>query len=231
VLDDLYGNYLGNLKSSDRYCCPPASILHTLSAVWQTLDAPESVAVTAQDFNVVVEGFPAYIATYQADLKRKVVPPSMQGLALQEVERTLCLAKNVFRCQAAKNRYTGGDYCIPGTARDQTLLGWTAIASHSCGAAGKIDFRLGVTVNNPQCNMTLHEKSSPLSSTLVALAGLNPATATLSDMDTLDARFVIAEGSMPSWWTTDYMVFTWRGAVRLSDNGFSFFLTILRSII
>ncbi|TEB13957.1 hypothetical protein FA13DRAFT_1805643 [Coprinellus micaceus] len=156
--------------SSDRYCCPPASILHTLSAVWQTLDAPESVAVTAQDFNVVVEGFPAYIATYQADLKRKVVPPSMQGLALAG----------------------GGDYYIPETARDQTLLGWTANRKSFMRCSWQDRFP---TRRN------------------VALAGLNPATATLSDMDTLDARFVIAEGSMPSWWTTDYMVFTWRGAL------------------
>lgn len=72
ILDDLYIEYLGQLKPSERYCAPPPGILRVLPAVWQVLDSGPDVDVTAQDFAPVVAQFPQHIKEHQEELKVRV---------------------------------------------------------------------------------------------------------------------------------------------------------------
>lgn len=192
--------------------------------MWQVLDAGLDVNVTAQDFAAVVAQFPQYIKTHQEGLKGRVggarLPEqgslSRPGLpvSLEEAERVLSLAKNVYRCEGASNQGWGGDFWMTSGEPVQTLLGWHDIANHHhCYKCRPIEYRPGVRVMKPYCDVTLHEKSTPLSSILITLAGLDPATATIAGMDARDARFAFTRKSIPCWWGSDYMVFTWRGLV------------------
>ncbi|KAH6910494.1 hypothetical protein BKA70DRAFT_1463419 [Coprinopsis sp. MPI-PUGE-AT-0042] len=71
----------------------------------------------------------------------------------------------------------------------------------------------GPFLEKPQCNITLHCEASAVAFVLIVLAGLDPASATRSDMDARDARFAVAADIIPTWWTSEYLVLTWRGAL------------------
>lgn len=220
LLFGLYQDYLSELPPTERWSSPRFEFLLPISAVLDLVEADASVSITAQDLQPLVSKFPEYIADYRAERAQiaavSVTPTHLRNgdpspsasLTVEEVDRTLNLARNVFSCERCER--CGGQEVISGkfmVTRHQCLhntWGWNC---------GQIEIRPGIHVPNAQCRLALHEVASGVSSRLIALAGLDPAVATIADLDERDTRFCVAREDLPHWWTTSYQVFSWRQAV------------------
>jgi hypothetical protein len=229
ILDTLYDAYLDKLRPSDRYTAPRHRFLDWVPKVWPTIHRPFDVTVGPEDFAFVIDQLPELILKHHADVKAKVIktiipeasagssdPQASSSLGGIQDEEQWTLAKHVFRCEHAVNQGSGpGDVWMMSTGIQQILLGWTAVAGHQC--AGMDESTPGQLTEKPHCRVTLHREASDVAVQLVLLAGLDPGKATQVDMDERDSiqRFAVAGESIPGWWTTEYPVMTWRGAVRV----------------
>lgn len=220
LLFGLYQDYLSELPPTERWSSPRFEFLLPISAVLDLVEADASVSITAQDLQPLVSKFPEYIADYRAERAQiaavSVTPTHLRNgdpspsasLTVEEVDRTLNLARNVFSCERCER--CGGQKVISGKSM---------VTHHQCldntwgWNCGQIEIRPGIHVPNAQCRLVLHEVASGVSSRLIALAGLDPAVATIADLDKRATRFCVAREDLPHWWTTSYQVFSWRQAV------------------
>ncbi|KAH6910491.1 hypothetical protein BKA70DRAFT_1424152 [Coprinopsis sp. MPI-PUGE-AT-0042] len=202
ILDNLYDGYLTTLKPSDRYLAPHHSFLDSVPNVWPTIHKPFDMTVGPEDFQFVVDQFSELVSQHQSTLKEKVIKTISPSPG--DSDDPWNLAKHVFRCEQAVNQASEGERLwMASTGVEQILFGWPAVAGHRYRSMGDAP---GPLLEKPQCNITLHCEASAVASALIVLAGLDPASATRSDMDARDARFAVAADSIPTWWTSEYPV-------------------------
>ena len=195
ILDDVYARFLTTVRPSDRYAYPHPSFLYYNHDIRALLNEGSDIAISPHDFQPVVGQFPELIADFQARRSQKI-----------SKSHDLNLAKNVLCCAQGYRRAKSPLY--------HTILGRAAVETHPCLPQGTVIPGFPqMYVQALQCEIKLAKEASSLATSLISLAGLDPAMATLSDMDSRDARFVIAFIDIPHFWTKNYLVFTWRGAV------------------
>lgn len=92
-----------------------------------------------------------------------------------------------------------------------------AYHAQSLGSEWYHSFPMGWRTLELWCHPALDKNSSKLSSTLIELAGLDPATATIEQMEERDARFVLMKQYSGAAYRfrelTARRIFAWRGAV------------------
>lgn len=211
ILGDLYDDYLDrSFRPSERYYCPSVEVFRPLPDVMKLVEAEKGTVITAEDFEPIVENFGRHIAEYQEELKsslEKTIPPGGRG---QPHQNPLNLAKNVFQGDqgAYYANYNNTNY---GKAEGNVLVGWSMVGTYRSAGIKRLQIRPGVYLDMPP-GFAYNMGTSAISVQLIVLAGLDPETATVEDMDAADRRFVRMELAT----AVGYPVFTWRGAVRLN---------------
>ncbi|KAJ2918277.1 hypothetical protein MD484_g2103, partial [Candolleomyces efflorescens] len=204
IFEDVYNNHLTKLKPSERYRCPPADYFRLDSEISRVLESDMTVDVTADDFLSMMDYVDGCIAKFQAEKKASALNSAISnaGVDVDTAEGALDLAIHVFRCDGA--RWT-----------QHSLIGWPMMASHCC-----INGRVYTPTLPPEhwipkfCSkLELNVPASQKAAELVVLAGLDPQTATIADMDEMDPRFVLDLSSVPNEWVDGYFVFSWSEAV------------------
>jgi hypothetical protein len=174
------------------------------------LEVDKEVTGTVLEAHALLLKFPSLVVSYiservQAAARSTTVEDLTcgHGLTPEEVDTALNLAKNVFKCESSDSERVVHIMC-----------GRSSITNHQCLPRRKnTELHPRHPESDARCNVVLHQAASEVSSMLVGLAGLDPAAATMAEMDELDPRFAIVRTEIPGWWTTHYFVFTWREAV------------------
>ncbi|KAJ2918327.1 hypothetical protein MD484_g2079, partial [Candolleomyces efflorescens] len=213
MIRGLYATRLSSMKPSATYFYPPVEFLWSFPEVANLLESDKTI--TAKDFQHVIDRIDEYVGCYN-NAKRKLLLDALPSHEISRVADPFSLARYVFQ------QADGGN---SGTA----LLGWPAIASHSSLGTLNYGLRLGVAVNAPLA-VFLNPPMSAISTQLIILAGLDPATATIDDMEDRDL-FVFCRKCKAEPHRNNYGVYTWRGALqhaferhnpnRLGDTPFS----------
>jgi hypothetical protein len=206
IFEDVYNKHLTKLTPSERYRCPPAGYFRLLPEILGVLESDMTVDVSADEFLPMMDYVDECIAKYQAEKKssalNSVKPGTSDANGVGAGEGALNLASHVFRCD--------------GTRWIQySLIGWPMMASHSCsyGRVYTTTLPPGHWIPKVCSKLELYKPASQRASELVALAGLDPETATIADMDEMDPRYVLELSSVPKEWVDGYFVFSWREAV------------------
>jgi hypothetical protein len=121
----------------------------------------------------------------------------------------LDLARHVFQSEQSSSFWTPANV----SATHLTLIGWDMIAWLPEIKPSKFELRPGVKVNGPS-EIQYNARGSKVCSKLISMAGLEPATATIAEMDARDPRYVL-RGLVRHLKIDTYPVFTWRAVVCL----------------
>lgn len=215
ILKSVYSDFLRGLKPAEAYCYPNTSFLRSKPEVKALIEADKEVEITAKDFQPLVAQLPEFVSHHEAhrtgDLRR----------AGGDVNHGFTLAKCVYRCESSTVHF---NEWVSGGGRDQILIGWGAVAYHmrvctnsgpANGPSGGDDVLRRAVSGNNECAPCLHTQASAFACKLIEIAGLNPETTTVEQMDALDARFAYERDSLIPEWVSHHKVFTWRGMVSL----------------
>ncbi|KAF6743372.1 hypothetical protein DFP72DRAFT_128589 [Ephemerocybe angulata] len=203
ILEDVYSTYLEGLRPSEQYFCPPLEDLRPIPEVLTILEADKTHKITQSDFKPVVDVLDDLVACYQEEKKKTLVNllNSSRGRYMNE---PLELARNVFRragCQGSSVRSQA-------PTSDCVLVGWAMLGTHITDAYSEVMLRPGVYLNMP-AGFIYNELSSRHSGELIDMAGLNPQTASINEMDSMDPRFICDTCSTPK----GYAILSWRAAL------------------
>jgi hypothetical protein len=215
----VYERYIAGLRPSEKHNSPAYQFLRTVPDVAALIDADKDTEVTAGDFQPIVPKLPDHIAHYLDGYKTAlaVVVPATE---FKEGLNPLDMARFVFTCDAqverritntvppwGTSRYTKTDKCSSGW-----MIGWPSINAHLHDKCiGVQAYEKGVvSMTVPRQTVKLHERASVTVGWLVTLAGLDPMTATIEDMDKNGTLFV-CEACRD---TRKRFVLDWRQAVR-----------------
>ena len=185
--------------------CPTTEVVRkTIPEVKPILYRERDVDVTASDFQPIMEKIIAF-GPQHLESKKAAILRSIPESERSEGVDPLTLAKNVFTCDLEMKLKT---YCEP----CRLYITWDDMAPHiadGCFAPDGHYSRAGEPFN-----MRYSEAHSQQSAHLLQLVGLNPDTATVEEMDAIDARFIcwcsVSRGK--GLWKRD--LFTWRQAGR-----------------
>ncbi|KAJ3515974.1 hypothetical protein NMY22_g14314 [Coprinellus aureogranulatus] len=209
ILEDLYNAYLDRAaRPAERYYYPPIEAFRPIPEVMEIVEADKDTTITAKDFGSIVLKFNQYVDDYQEELKGsldKVIPADRRG---HGAEQPFNMARHVFRRGSPTDSYS---YSYYGKPKDNVLVGWNMIGAHLYEYSRLLEVRPGVRVEVPE-EFAYNDRESRVSSKLITLAGLDPATATARDMDARDPRFVHVE----VFTAIGYPIFTWRTALGLN---------------
>ncbi|KAF6746736.1 hypothetical protein DFP72DRAFT_1076071 [Ephemerocybe angulata] len=207
MLAGLYDAYLGKLRPSESCYCPPVDFLRVNPDVIKVVEADKAIDITEKDFQLIVEKFGEYVSQYQDDMEKvflKLMPVDTEG-----VEDPLQLARVVLR----RDRRTESEWYWYGSnnvdPEDNFLIGRDMVCTHTWAKRRKMELRPGVSVDMPS-KYEFNSDVSKACSSVITVAGLPPATATIAEMDAKDARFVCKLCVSMN----GYNVFTWRAAAR-----------------
>lgn len=202
-MEVVYQEHLATLHPSERYCSPLVEYFRAHPAILSLLEAEADVTITADDFRPIIHVVEDYIAEYRAG-KLDSVTAELKLETPHSAKHAANLARYVFECRRPA-------YEEPGPQ----LIGWRMIAGHTCFEGGRsFELRPGVWVPMHCTKVSLHRKASRVASKLIELAGLDPATTTVDDMDKRNPYFVFEQKHL-LFQSRGYEVFTWRRAVCL----------------
>ena len=209
ILKELYNAYLDRTtRPSERLYFPSVEIFRPIPEVLRIIEADKTTNITAKDFDSIIGNFDKYVTEWQEEKKNsfKALVPGTSNA--EGVESPFDLAKHVFMRSSSEGRGYGWLYRKNGAVEDDVLVGWPMVGTHWYKYPSRLQIRRGVDVDVP-AGFAYNTEASEMSSTLIRLAGLDPTTATVLDMDREDKRFVL--GNFDT--AIGYPVFTWRGAV------------------
>jgi len=216
TFQDAYSRYLATLPTRQSITCPTYHYFRIIPEVALLLEADSSTTVTSETFNSLFPAVLSCLPQYLADRKREILAtiPSDSSDSISS-EESLNLARHVFICDQDRPMSWRPNACPRCGFR--CFVGWDMLSSHGCIGHGLLQIRPGVTTIGPT-PVVYDEKLSMASSTMIRSSGLDPATATLNDMDNTDARFTC--------WCTAFIrgvrVHTWRSMV----SGLCFLLSL-----
>ncbi|KAF5313419.1 hypothetical protein D9611_008536 [Ephemerocybe angulata] len=192
--------YLSTLSPSERQYVPPVEVFRARPEISRFVDAPLTVAVNEEDFQPFVDQLGRHIVDYQARQKMEALATIPASFGLKEGTDPFELARVIFQCDVGKST---------GSACSKFLVTWPMIRSHRCKARVAYSHPDPPTETSP--TVVLNQDASVTSSEVITLAGLDPATATIQDMDERGALFVCNKCSDSTSETV--IVHTWRTAV------------------
>jgi hypothetical protein len=206
ILEDVYTAYLDTLRPSERLYCPPVDFLRPIPAVLKLLEADKGTNITAKNFQPLKQHFKKYIADHQGKVR--------MSLKTEETKRQVTytgdpfdLARFVYRRSPAPRRKCRTPFAWA-DPEDLILVGWSMIGTHATQERKQLQLRDGVWIPIP-AGFDLNFSASPVSAKLIELAGLDPKTTTVAEMDACDPRFVFTQFLTEA----GYPVLTWRTAV------------------
>ncbi|TEB30899.1 hypothetical protein FA13DRAFT_1792030 [Coprinellus micaceus] len=208
LLKKLYDAHLDRTaRPSERLYSPPVGIFRPIPEVLKIIEADKDTIITAKDFDAIVSNFDKYLTEWQEEKKNssKALVPSISSR--EEDEYPFSLARHIFMRSSSEARGYAWLYRENGAAEDDVLVGWPMVGTHWHEHPRRLQIRLGVDVPVP-AGFAYNAEASEISSTLIGLAGLNPASVTVSDMDREDKRFVLGN----FYTAIGYPVFNWRAA-------------------
>lgn len=215
----VYERYIAGLRPSEKHHSPAYQFLRTVPDVAALIDADKDTEITAGDFQPIVPKLPDHIAHYLDDYKAALAV-AVPATDFKEGLNPLDMARFVFTCDAQVERriantvppwgtswYTKTDKCSSGW-----MIGWPSINAHLHDKCiGVQAYEKGVvSMTVPRQTVKLHERASVTARWLVTLAGLDPMTATIEDMDKNRTLFVCETCRDTRKW----FVLDWRQAVR-----------------
>jgi len=173
-----YGDYARTLSPSQWKYLPRPLDICSFEPFTELITADPDIIVTSQSFDEAFEMLPELLSS-AAEERRKsklaLLPPAITGSAVDPLE----LATSAFQCQkCSKSSFYYSNI----------LFGWNDIASHHCGVqtAGLFSSPSANEVDNPGAyNM----EAAKWVGKIVEKVGLDPATATVVEMDNKDVRF------------------------------------------
>lgn len=219
ILKTLYEGYLSGLRPSEKLETPASQFLRTVPEIASLIDAGRDTAITARDFQPAFSKLSEHISRYLRDYRKAlmdIIPASDFKGALDPLH----MARFIFQCEATVGRERTNSYsnlfwtdvvnCSSGY-----LFGWPMVVSHlNAGCVGAEAHEKGVIpASLPRIAIVLNKEASVRAAQLITLAGLDPMTATLSNMDAKDSLFVCASCSSPN--SKRFFVYNWRQAVSL----------------
>lgn len=205
ILEDVYSTYLEGLRPSEQYFCPPLEVLRPIPEVLEILEAEKTRNITESDFKPVADNLDELIARYQKE-KKKTLVKLLNSRGGRYMEEPLELARNVFR----RARSQGSSMPSKAPTSDCVLVGWAMLGTHTTDAYSEVMLRPGVYLNMP-AGFIYNELSSGHCSELIDMAGLNPQTASVNEMDSMDPRFVCDTCSTLNGY--GYAILSWRAAL------------------
>ncbi|KAF6743385.1 hypothetical protein DFP72DRAFT_858918 [Ephemerocybe angulata] len=203
ILEDVYSTYLEGLRPSEQYFCPPLEDLRPIPEVLTILEADKMRKITEPDFKPVADILDDLIARYQVE-KKKTLVNLLNSSRDRYMDEPLELARNVFR----RAGHQGSSVRSQAPTSDCVLVGWAMLGTHITDAYSEVMLRPGVYLNMPT-GFIYNELSSRHSSELIDMAGLNPQTASVDEMDSMDPRFVYDTCST----LKGYAILSWRAAL------------------
>ena len=213
IFNARYLEYQRSLSPSQwKYLPTTLEIIH-YEAFAQFIEADIDVNVTASTFDDAFERFPEHHAAAM-EKRRATLRPLLpnydekeEGEISETVSDPLELAKAVFQCQTkgAPHHFS-------------FVFGWDDIASHHClvERSGRSPYSTPIdSPSTPQLEYVVHP--AKVVEKLVRLSGLDPMTATASDLDQKNLRFYcpVCGPLKLSGDTIWRLVYTWRTMVCL----------------
>ncbi|KDR76602.1 hypothetical protein GALMADRAFT_247009 [Galerina marginata CBS 339.88] len=214
IMHDLYQTYQRSLVPSQWKYLPRTLDICELEPFAQLIEAPTDVVVTAEDFGNgmkmllallsslserKLEEFRDVLRVEKTDLSDNAHQPDAVASSPHNPVDPLELATSVFQCEGQCIRYH--ERC--------SVIGVEELMTHHCDA----DYTLFFNRSAMSWNFSL--RGAQTASSLVQLAGLDPKTASVSDMDQKDLRFTCrlckpVQVSANLWMANGY---SWRRAV------------------
>lgn len=191
ILDRLFKAYKMTLSPSQWKYLPTTAILSGLQPFRGIVEAECTMIVTEASFSSSMEDIAETLAAAQADLKRRLVaqatafytesPHIMKGIEKHTPLGMFDLAVTVFEC---------AECC-------EAVSGWDDIISHFCsegqyGLEGPEDLEFywdSVYADEYPYKYCINKRMVATAGIVVQAAGLDPASATATDMDMKDLRF------------------------------------------
>ncbi|KAH6918137.1 hypothetical protein BKA70DRAFT_9226 [Coprinopsis sp. MPI-PUGE-AT-0042] len=224
TLKAVYQSSLSHLRPSQKRLQPAYQSLRRFPAVASLIDADKDVVVRAEDFEPLMKDVPQYIDEYWADLRAGATATIPTSDATTSSD-PFSLARYWFKCGALTS-YTSSshysEYRIERVCSVKAILGWPRVQLHLSKGCDHQSYESGVVAQHvleQKCPIALDEATSSAAQTLITLAGLDVATATIEDMDLNEARFVCDSCSQRSM----YDVLDWRQAVTRPCPSHSYF--------
>ncbi|KAJ3520657.1 hypothetical protein NMY22_g12655 [Coprinellus aureogranulatus] len=196
LFEDVYQNYLGTLRPSERYTCPPSCALRSVPFIASILERNHRADITQAHFEPIADKMKDAIDAAQQGLKSSLNRAACFTFGLED---PWLLASNVYQ------RASKPDPTFPIDPEDRVIVGWDMIATHSVMGHSKVWSSPAIFAEVPKpfrANATVFREADRL----LTMARL-PRETTLATMDERDLRFVCdaCHGRV--------RVFTWRAAL------------------
>ncbi|KAJ3504125.1 hypothetical protein NMY22_g18024 [Coprinellus aureogranulatus] len=201
LFEDMYQNYLGTLRPSERYTCPPSCALRSVPFIASILETSHGIDVTRARFESIADKMKDAIDAAQHGLKSSLNEVAYFTFGLED---PWLLASNVYQ------RASKPDPTFPIDPEDRVIAGWDMIATHSVKGPLKVWSEPAIFAEVPKpfrVNGTVSREADRL----LTMARL-PRETTLATMDERDLRFVCE-----ACWG-GVKVFTWRAALSHIDR-------------
>ncbi|KAJ3521395.1 hypothetical protein NMY22_g12338 [Coprinellus aureogranulatus] len=225
IFKTLFEGYLAGVRPLEKLNAPSFQFLRAVPEVAALIDAPKDVTVTASDFQPVLAKMPEHVSQYLRDY-REAIAGIFPASDFQTSLDPLNMARFVLQCSTSFARevrrllYYGSSTPYYATSivtcSSGPLHGWSMVTSHlHCDCKGAEAYELGVIPSSvPQQAFTVHEEASVTATSIIALVGLDPMTATIADMDEKGPIFACVNCSAPQ----RYPIYNWRQAVHHAFN-------------
>lgn len=202
-----------HLRPYDKRQIPAWQFMRTLPGVSEYIDADKNADITRHSFQPFIAELPERTAKYWDQYKEAIIS-RIPTTGFNEGSNPVDMARFVFICDAkhTETREEGRELQTTVVSCDSGLLhGWTMIAEHLQMCEGCHCYEKGAIPEGTQKHtIKLRQYYSKVAASLTALAGLNPSSATVGEMDQQGVFFVCTACSS----RRRYDVYTWRQAVR-----------------
>lgn len=216
-MDNLYNGYKRTVTPSQWLHLPRTYEICQFSPFLDVIDLPADVAVTTANFAGPMQTLPELLSKHWDEKKAarlRMIPITPDSPGSVPAMDALELATSVFRCRA---------YSPPGTI----VVGSEGHMTHTCISPGHglpgASYGWSSNESNVGECISFSEQGSTTARVLIGLAGLDPNTATVQEMDNCGARFSCS--SCPPRDFSDVSMrfgYTWRSAVGSLSNFLSY---------
>lgn len=236
ILDRLFKAYKMTLPPAQWKYLPTTAILSGLQPFRDVIEADASTVVAEADLRPCMENIADVLTAAKDALKTRLIeravashrPPedsdgtSAEGGCQLEPLQIFELATTVFKCNSCQ----------------KAVYGWDEITSHFCSVgdhgiheSASPFYGHPTTIYNLEYPYEFRFSTETIHAVrnVIKAAGLDPASATVAEMDAKDLRFTCVQcnDSLPYSYLTsrNHLAYSWRGLVHISQFCASHFLT------
>ncbi|KAF8878925.1 hypothetical protein BD779DRAFT_1676616 [Infundibulicybe gibba] len=203
MIRELYMEYVESVTPQQWCYLPDIRALIEFPVFKSILEDDSDVSVSPPGLLLAMEQFPTLIQEWNLAKKARVT--AMLGPLSGTIDDPLELAVSVFECASNPcfGKSSGWD-----EIQRFPLISWEAIAAHSCQPASWC-----LPMGHAPTNVGVSHQGGITAVALVREAGLDPASATIAQMDALDLRFACLECSPSDPWNQQKIGYPWKSAV------------------